>query len=247
MLLLGVDVETTGLDLEKDRITEIGAVLWDTNGGKPIKLMNELCYSCVDYPSITDEITRITGITQDMLNKHAVQPPVALRKLDAMMSWGDYVVAQNGLNFDKPLIEKAFLRAGIERPPCKWIDTKCDIPYPPEIKAPYSLTHLAAQHGIVNQFPHRAVFDVLSMLKILSLYNLDEVIKYANSPAVVVQAIIPAPWEDEGKGKTAAQARRYAWDSSKKIWYKVLKDFQVEAEGKEAPFPIVIVKEKTSA
>jgi oligoribonuclease (3'-5' exoribonuclease) len=36
MKLLGIDLETTGLDVTKDRIIEIGMVLWETDTQTPI-------------------------------------------------------------------------------------------------------------------------------------------------------------------------------------------------------------------
>ena len=48
MKLLGVDLETGGsfdADIIKDNfITEIGAVLWDTELGQPVKMLNELVF-----------------------------------------------------------------------------------------------------------------------------------------------------------------------------------------------------------
>ena len=65
MILLGLDFETTGLNFDTDRITEIGAVLWDTKEGKPIALHNHLVKHD-DAPPITEEVEQLTGITQAM-------------------------------------------------------------------------------------------------------------------------------------------------------------------------------------
>ena len=45
-----------------------------------------------------------------------------------------------------------------------------------------SLPYLAADHGFLNPFPHRALFDVMTMIQIAGMYDINEILKYADSP-----------------------------------------------------------------
>ena len=57
-----LDIETTGLDPQKSDIIEIGAI--KTNGTEAVDVFNTLIHLDGDVPP---EITRITGISKDML------------------------------------------------------------------------------------------------------------------------------------------------------------------------------------
>ncbi len=68
MKLLGIDVETTGLDTNNDRITEVGLVVWCTEKHAPLYLYNvNLLWP--DMPELTPEITALTGIDLEHLQE----------------------------------------------------------------------------------------------------------------------------------------------------------------------------------
>ena len=63
-LILGLDVETQGLDATKDRVTEWGLVLWDSFTKQPVRISGFL----VKVPGgVSTEIEKLTGITNEML------------------------------------------------------------------------------------------------------------------------------------------------------------------------------------
>src|SRR5690349_19859099 len=119
-----------------------------------------------DYPESPPQLVELTGITDEMLKKRGVYPGKALDQLTRLMNEADYVVAHNGANFDKPIYRMECQRHSITASGKPWIDSRTDVPYPSKIKA-RKLTHLAAEHGFANPFQHRALFDCLTMLKIL--------------------------------------------------------------------------------
>jgi DNA polymerase-3 subunit epsilon len=162
MKVLGLDFEITGLSPENDRITEVGAVLWDWNLSAPVCLLS----SFVDpQRAIPAEITALTGITDQLIEDYARTEEDVFADLDYLISRADCVMAHNGTTFDKPFCVAAYSRVGRVIPNKPWLDTRTDIKYPEHITT-RNLRHLASEHSFLNPFAHRAVFDVLTMLKV---------------------------------------------------------------------------------
>lgn len=216
MIVLGLDLETTGLNPVTDQIIEIGAVVWDVGQKKPLKLMSELIQSNVP---VSEEITEITGITNEDLKKHAITLPEGLQRLADLMRECRYFVGHNGREFDKLFLERAAGECGLTLD-LPWIDTIQDIPYPDTIST-RKLTHLCAEHGFLNPFSHRAVFDVLSMLEVFSKYDFSEIEKYQKSPDM--KLIAKVSYDDREKAKRAG----FRWDPQGKSWYKKVKECQM--------------------
>jgi DNA polymerase III subunit epsilon len=233
MKLLGMDLETTGLDPKKDHITEYGMVLWDWDTQKPIMVESVLVN--IGEP-LTEEIKQITGLTDEMLSTYGIRPVDALAKFDYLARAADVVVGHNCLMFDKIFIESAYRKLADETiPEFLWIDTAQDVPYPDKVKT-RKLVHLAAEHGFLNPFPHRACFDVLTMMKVLSCYDIDYIIKLAKEPMVVIQALVS--YEDRG----LASARGYRWKAESKQWLKGMKESLVDVERESCGFRTKIVE-----
>jgi len=238
MIWLGIDFETTGLSSTNDHITEIGAVIWDTDTKQPVKMMNELLY----WPDmeVSSFITKLTGITKEMCEKWGADPASAAEKFNNMFDCADYAMAHNA-PFDKGFYEDCLCkRTGIDPRSIKWIDTRTDIPYPEETES-RKLGHLAMQHGFLNPFPHRAMTDVLTMLKVASHYNPEDIIGYQDAETLEIRAMVTF------NNKEKAKARGFKWSGSpRKIWTKNIKDFQLDKEKEEADFPITVTKGDTS-
>ena len=79
MLVLGLDLETSGLDFTKDLIIEIGAILWDTKEKSPKKIYNELIY--YDQLELSSEVQNITKINSEDLKNYGVPLSDALKTL----------------------------------------------------------------------------------------------------------------------------------------------------------------------
>ena len=138
--------------------------------------------------------------------------------------------------FDKPILDNEFKRIGTQPPTQTWIDTRVDVPYPDNIKT-RKLTYLAAEHGFANPFQHRALFDVLTMLKIMGLYNMEDILFFAKQETVRVIAHVSF------QQKQLAKDRGYHWDGEAKIWFLDMKKSKSLKEENEAGFPVTIVKE----
>jgi len=236
MLVCGIDLETTGLDTDTDEIIEIGAVIWDTEKHVPVKMFSQLMIPSTKV--ISPEITKITGITPEQVYKFGFSATDVFIGFMSFASEAECFVAHNGALFDKPLLVSQHKRIGFASPwdawtPGHWIDTSSDLPFPEEIKT-RKLTHLAAEHGFLNPFAHRALFDVLTMLKIMSNYNFDDVLALSKEPAFVLQALCEKPWEDGGKSTDEAKANGFRWDGKAKKWQKMVRQSQLVKEHEKA-------------
>jgi DNA polymerase-3 subunit epsilon len=233
MKILGLDYETTGLDPKRDYITEAGLVMWDSDTKQPARITGFL----VKTPApVSAEITQLTGITNELLANYGVEPKAALTATLGMIAQADFIAAHNGTEFDKLFLEADCARQGQTLKPVPWIDTRTDLPVAAyQLGKSASLKYLACDHGFV--YPaHRAVNDVLAMFEIMGRYDLNEIIKRAQTPNVRVRAVVSF---DE---RLLAKERGYYWKPELKLWIKPLKADEVDAEKLAAPFPVVLME-----
>jgi DNA polymerase III subunit epsilon len=247
MLLIGIDTETTGLSPVDDRITEIGAVAWDTDHATPVAFFHRFIKQEKPLP---DFIKELTGLNDEILEKYGVMETVALGELKSFIgnvspspfdnNNPPYLVAQNA-PFDKGMLDAAYLRNGSFIPEVLWIDTVKDIPYPARIKSK-SLVSVAAEHGFLNPFPHRAVTDVLTMLTVMSKYDIQKIIENACEPKVLVWA--KTTYAEKDKAKAAG----FYYNGERKMWFKsiMLKDLMEETEKcRIQGFEVQVIYEKS--
>lgn len=241
--LLGIDFETTGLDTGTDRIIEVGAVIWDTDLGRPLVTINHFVHD-VTFPPIAEAASKVNGISAEMLSEFGEIPILVYTNLDHICKKHkvEYLVAHNGENFDKPILMAELSRLGsapdrfIALRSTPWIDTRTDIPFTVEPSS-RRLNHLAADLGFVNPFQHRAVFDVLTMLRVLANYDINAVLEYQKIPFVTMQACVG--YED----RQLAKDQRFSWEQIgdkryPKMWVKRIKANLLDIEKNNCKFPI---------
>lgn len=215
-IICGFDLETTGLSPETDTVTEVGAVLWDTETNSPVKFFNKLI--AIDRP-VPDLIVKLTGITDTLLAEHGEDATKVWTEFEEFIKPAELFMAHNA-PFDRGFVQNIIPAMA---DPKLWIDSIVDVEYPEHIKT-RSLTHLAAEHGFLNPFSHRALTDVLTMLEVVSNYDWNEVIANAKTPNVTMRAMVT--FNDNQKAKTAG----YRWDSDRKFWIKSIKETRTNEE-----------------
>lgn len=230
MLLLGVDVETTGLDMATLSVTELGAVLYDTEYGMPVDIQADLIIDSNLQLPLDPKVEKLTGIKTSMLEKYGRPAADVIPRFCDLYKRADFVVAHNGNRFDREVIKNfSFRNVSLERlklmmgPPKHWIDTLTDLPYD-ELITTRKLEDLTGRHGFLNPFPHRAFSDVLSMLKILSQYNLEEVI--AISKSVTKRFVADVPFHQKDLAKDAG----FKWDGAGRVWFFEMKEYFLDKE-----------------
>ena len=224
MSILLIDFESTGLDTKTARITEIGAMVVDDTFSEPLQGMSQLVWDKT-YPPITDEVTKVTGITQDMLMKDGATPMDAFKMLGELVDDDtEYVIAYNRV-YDENLFRSETARHTASMLPkmnwllsTPWLCAMVDIEANHKFKS-WRLMHVALEHGVtVNPKElHRAINDVELMRKMLqaSGTTAQEMLAYQQSPWVYVAAITKAPWEDNGVSTTHAKAAGFSWQQAK--------------------------------
>jgi len=225
-LVLGFDFETTGLVAETDRIIEVGAVLWDWDRGAPVEIFSRFCWHEDNglEPEIPPFITKLTGIDGAILKQFSISTESAL-KLFISMSYAEGAVAMaHNAPFDVGFLNAERERLGIDRGlGCPVIDSRVDLPLDNDLHGSKKLVHLAASHGFLNPFAHRAIFDVLTMLKVASNYDLDEIIARSKSPLLELTAHVSFAQKD------LAKKAGFQWNPDQKLWKMRLKECDVQA------------------
>ena len=104
MRLLALDLETTGLDFQKNRITELGVALGEANTPYPIDAWGRYLYDEKTGP-ISQEIQDLTGIKDATLLEFGIHPTTIFQELDTYCAEHrvEYLVGHNCDNFDRPL------------------------------------------------------------------------------------------------------------------------------------------------
>lgn len=151
------DLETTGLSPEKDEIIEIGAV--KVLEGKVVDRF--MRFVKPDIP-ISDMVTGITGITNDMV---ADAGPTDKIIFDFIQFCEDYPVLGHNLMFDYRFMCRYAQKYYMEFEH-QGVDTlKVARKVLPDLPSK-SLENLCAYYGIINASAHRAYHDALATAKL---------------------------------------------------------------------------------
>lgn len=236
MLVLGIDTETTGIDIQKDSIVELGAVLFDIsdNGSwEPVESFCSLVYE--DGYIISPEAEKVNGISIQKLKEEGISLRRAIEEVLLLAARADYIIAHNA-QFDLGMLSnqcqlKKISAVEIFNKP--WLCSIEDLPSN-EGKKCLKLSHLAVDYGvIVNPDElHRATGDILLMGKMLEKAKADiyEMHRYSIAQYRVLAAEVTPPWEDNGKSADIAKSLGFSWEKTrkspkpfKKMWVKAVK------------------------
>lgn len=155
-----IDVETTGGMARRDKITEIGIVCFDGD-----KITHQFSTLINPERSIPPNITRITGITNDMV---ATAPKFyEVAKEIIALTEGCIFVAHN-VRFDYQFIRNEFKSLGFTFTRRKLCTVVLSRKAYPELKS-YSLGNLIKVFDIKVKDRHRALDDAIACTQVLKL------------------------------------------------------------------------------
>lgn len=238
MIIAGIDLETGGAANCKPKdnfITEIGIALYDTDLGKtPVKIFNTLVKNT---HRIDPEMSQYTGITDEACDRFGVEPGRVAHAALGVLTMADMFVAHNGIRFDYPVLDGWFSKIipdhnfSEDKILC---DTMIDVPWGNNIKQK-NLTYLAGAHEMYNPFPHRAITDAMTMMKLFFMYPLNQIVASAQSEFVRIKALVSIQEKDLAKN------RKFWFDGETKSWYKEMRTCQLVCESQDYEFKYQIV------
>lgn len=211
-----VDIETTGLDSENDKIIEIGIVEFQISEAFEIT-MTEI-YGAVEDPKqdLDPQIQELTGLSNQVLAGKSID----WEKVKGMFQRASVVIAHN-MEFDRSFLIKHPALAEVS---VHWACSMKHIDWDKHGFKSRSLNYLAADHGFINPFAHRAVFDCATTFRLMSKH-LKEMVERSYEKEVFIKAV-RAPFES----KDLLKARRYRWDPEERVWGKIVAESQLVEE-----------------
>ncbi len=224
-ILCGIDIETTGTDPKKDKIIEVGMVLWEADKKAILSAISFLVDDDISSQQLPSDISHLTGIDSDMLITSGRSKERAAKTIALWMSNSNYIVAHN-TDF-----EKEFLAELGDFPAQEWIDTMVDLPYKPT-KGSGSLSDITLKHGLFNPMPHRALTDVIVMMQLLGQYDFLDVHKLATAPSQ--RAEIRFGFDKTRQKNDAVKAIGFHWDGDAKCWHRKVRNFESETVFRQA-------------
>lgn len=153
-----LDTETTGLNARKDEIIEIGVIAFSFDATGNIGDVTGI-YGGLHQPSVSipPEITRLTGITDDMVAGQTIDTAA----LGALIEPADLLIAHNA-GFDRPFCEAfSHLFSGKA-----WACSNSEIDWSSRGYEGTKLGYLIGQAGYFHE-GHRAVDDCFALLEVL--------------------------------------------------------------------------------
>ena len=204
--LIGIflDIESTGLSYTTDKMIELGMVKFEyTQDGRIFRLLDEFSeYQDPNMP-ISEAITKLTGITDDMVQDRQIN----VDEVESYLNNVDIIIAHNA-QFDRTFFEMTFPTI----PTKAWGCSMCDIDWKFEGISSHKLEYIAYKYNFFFE-GHRAIIDCLAGIHILAqeLPNSQQaVLKQLLNNALAVRFKLYAtnsPYES----KDLLKARGYRW------------------------------------
>jgi len=220
-----LDVETTGINIENDKIIEIAlkVIKVDKSNGKILLIENE--YQSFDDPHqpISMEVSLVNGITNEMVEGHEIN----WDKVTSILNQADIIVAHNA-SFDRAFIDRY---ASISKEKI-WSCSINDINWLERGFVKSSQELLCIWHGFYYD-SHRAMNDVNALIHLLFHHSytnnkpIIELIKKSQKPYYKIIAK-----HSTFDTKDILKTNKYKWDQKNKVWWKFIDYLLIQDEKK---------------
>jgi len=214
MIILGCDIESTGLDPNVDEIVEIGMVIYDTHNKRHLALHSDMLQTTV---SLKDTMS-IHGINDEMAKSGY---DVLYNPWKIIEHYKPVLIVAHNAEFDKSFMVKRWS----EFKSLQWVCTKKDLQHDQMIGYTSSsrLQHLAVDYGLYQGNAHKALWDALTCCEIAAQHDLNLVLAHLNEPRYIIEAWYNGKDFDSHDfliQKQYLKKAGFKWDSAHKIWVK---------------------------
>lgn len=219
MKLAVLDFETTGLDARTDHIIDAAVAILDTRTGRVLDRFDSLNEPPVP---ISEEITEITGLTDEMVRGHRLDVDFFLKLCDS----ADILVAHNA-RFDRGFFERHLQPDATAR---RWACTMTQVDWAAMRITCRQLRHIALDLGR-EIFPgHRAWADVATLVNILNASHknglrIADIITSAASASWALVYATSAPFDRKDVLRTAG----WTWSPGRKVWWRTVRHEDLDA------------------
>ncbi|WP_072386862.1 3'-5' exonuclease [Hyphomicrobium sp. CS1BSMeth3] len=222
-----VDVETTGLNVEKDEIIELAMLPFRyTLAGEVVDVLEPFDRLRQPLHPIPEVVATLTGITNEMVAGKTID----LDEVAAIAAQADLIIAHNAA-FDRRFLER--LAPVFAKKP--WACSLSEIDWVAEGFEGTKLAYLVAGYGLFYD-RHRATNDCLAAIEILSrilpksgVTGLAQLLVHARRSMWRIWAT-NAPFEF----KDILKSRNYRWNGEEngrpRAWYVDVSDEEKDAE-----------------
>lgn len=166
--IIFLDVETSGLDPKEDEIIELGILRVFRDGrGEPSEEKVSLLIRLSEGRQLSETITKITGITQAMLDRDGVEKELVCDILTDMFGTGKPLLVAYNAQFDLCFLYyflRAFGKEGVMQN-VKMLDALTV--YKDRRDYPHRLENAVASYALETKNTHRAVDDAIATYSLL--------------------------------------------------------------------------------
>ena len=226
-LTIILDTETTGLDHQHDDVIELGMVAFIHDAvGTVVDVVGT--FNALQEPSrpISPEITRLTGITDAMVEGHRID----LDAVECFIEQADLIIAHNA-SFDRPFCER--LTHGFVPKP--WACSVKEIDWAGLGFEGTKLGYLVGQSGWFHT-GHRATDDCHALLEVLAARFVDQDVSALGHLLLRSEMARVRIWAEGAPYDLKDQLRRrgYRWsdgsDGRPRAWWVEVDEALAEAE-----------------
>ena len=211
-VLVFLDVETTGLSFESDRVIQlcVRPVLVNRDTFEVSALAKSKVYHNDPGAPLSEEIIELTGIEDTDISGQEID----WKWVYSTLKKADFVICHNA-GFDRGMVENELKRAGLETTDSIWACSMSQVSWRSFCRPSKALEVLCAWTGFFYD-SHQAANDVDAMIHVLRKNNkMKELLENASVSDYRVFAM-SSPREKNGQLKS----RRYRWDPNVSSWHK---------------------------